>query len=112
MATYLMFATDTPGRNETVIAAGGAAAALAGLILVFLGAVITGMLAYPGGTPKRLLAPYRRATVAILAVFGLSLTSAALSLAWLATGGAGVRSTTPSYGPSFPCWSLSSWSRS
>jgi hypothetical protein len=88
MGAYLVLAT-VPGRNEAVIAVGGAAAALAGLILVFLGAVITGMLAYPGGTPKRLLAPYRRATAAILAVFGLSLTSAALSLAWLATGGGG-----------------------
>jgi hypothetical protein len=89
METYLAIAATAPSRNEAVIAAGGAAAALAGLILVFLGAVITGMLAYPGGTPKRLLAPYRRATAAILAVFALSLTSAALSLAWLATGGGG-----------------------
>jgi len=38
MGTYMVLA-DTPTRNETVIAAGGAAAALAGLILVFLGAV-------------------------------------------------------------------------
>lgn len=80
---------DAPTRNETVIAAGGAAAALAGLILVFLGVVIAGYQAFPGDTPKRLLKPYRKATAAILAVFALSLTSAALSLAWLATGGGG-----------------------
>lgn len=89
MATYLMLATDTPGRNETVIAAGGAAAALAGLILVFLGVVIAGYQAYPGDMPKRLLKPYRKATGAILAVFAMSLADAALSLAWLATGGGG-----------------------
>jgi hypothetical protein len=88
MGTYLILA-DAPGRNETVIAAGGAAAAFAGLILVFLGVVITGYKAYPGDMPKRLLAPYRRATAAILVVFALSLTSTALSLAWLATGGGG-----------------------
>lgn len=84
-----MFATDVPGRNEAVIAAGGAASALAGLILVFLGVVIAGYQAYPGDTPRRLLKPYRKATGAILAVFALSLASAAMSLTWLATGGGG-----------------------
>jgi hypothetical protein len=88
MGTYLVFAA-APTRNETVIAAGGSAAALAGLILVFLGVVIAGYKAFPGDTAKRLLAPYRRATAAILGIFALSLTSAALSLAWLATGGGG-----------------------
>ena len=88
MGTYLVLAT-APDRNETVIAAGGAAAALAGLVLVFLGVVIAGYKAYPGDMPKRLLAPYRRATAAILVVFALSLASTALSVAWLATGGGG-----------------------
>jgi hypothetical protein len=78
-----------PTRNEAVIAAAGASAALAGLILVFLGVVIAGYQAYPGGTPKRLLKPYRRIAVAILAVFALSLACAGLSLAWLVTGGGG-----------------------
>jgi hypothetical protein len=89
MDAYLAIATDGPVRKDAVIAAGGGAAALAGLILVFLGVVLSGYKAYPGDTPKRLLRPYRRATAAILAVFALSLASTALSIAWLTTGGGG-----------------------
>lgn len=85
----LVIAVGAPTRNETVITAAGASAALAGLILVFLGVVIAGYQTYPGGTPKRLLKPYRKATAAILVVFALSLFCAGLSLAWLATGGGG-----------------------
>jgi hypothetical protein len=88
MGTYVVFAT-APTRNEAVIAAGGAAAALAGLILVFLGLVVAGYAAYPPGTAKRLLTPYRKATGAILGVFALGLATTAMSLAWLATGGGG-----------------------
>jgi hypothetical protein len=77
----------SPTRSDTIVAAAGASAALAGLILVFLGVVIAGYQAYPGGTPKRLLKPYRKATAAILAVFALNLACAGLSLIWLMTGG-------------------------
>jgi hypothetical protein len=72
-----------------LIATGGGAAALAGLILVFLGVVIVSYQAYPGGTPQRLLTPYRRAMAAILGIFALSLVCAALSVAWVTTGGGG-----------------------
>jgi hypothetical protein len=89
MVGLLVVAADMPVRKDVVIAAGGAAAALAGLILVFLGVVIAGYLSYPGATPRRLLTPYRRATAAILSVFALSLASAALSVVWLTGSGGG-----------------------
>jgi hypothetical protein len=78
---------DAPVRKDLVIATAGGAAALAGLILVFLGVVIVSYQAYPGGTPSRLLKPYRLAMGAILAAFALSLLCAGLGVAWLATGG-------------------------
>jgi hypothetical protein len=89
MAGLLVVAADTPVRKDVVIAACGASAALAGLILVFLGVVIAGYQGYPGDTASRLLTPYRLATGAILAVFALSLASAGLSLAWLTGRGGG-----------------------
>ncbi|HEV7943266.1 MAG TPA: hypothetical protein VGP17_10755 [Solirubrobacteraceae bacterium] len=78
-----------PSRNEVVLAAIGASAALGGLILVFLGVVIAGYQAYPPGTAKRLLSPYRKAGGAILGVFALSLLCSGLGVGWLATGGGG-----------------------
>lgn len=77
-------------RNEVVIAIAGAAAALGGLILVFLGVVITGLSAYEGGTDSEVLKPYRWAAGGIVAAFALSVACTALAVAWLATGsGAG-----------------------
>lgn len=78
---------DAPTRNEVVIAVGGAAAALGGLVLVFLGVVVSGFAAYNGDTSDTVLNPYRCAAAAILSVFALSLVSTALAVTWLATGG-------------------------
>jgi hypothetical protein len=88
-APWIAMATDAPVRKDVVVGSLGAAAALGGLILVFLGVVIAGYQSYSGGTPARLLTPYRRATAAILGVFALSLSSAALSLLWLTSKGGG-----------------------
>jgi hypothetical protein len=78
---------DIPARKDAVIAVAGAAAALGGLVLVFLGVVIAGRAAYGGDTSAAILKPYRRAAAALLGVFALSLASVTLSVAWLATEG-------------------------
>jgi hypothetical protein len=86
MGTYFVLAA-APTRNEAVIAVGGAAAALGGLILVFLGVVVTSYQGYGREVDKAVLKPYKAAALALLGVFALSLLSATLSVAWLTTGG-------------------------
>jgi hypothetical protein len=77
-------------RNEVIITVAGAAAALGGLILVFLGVVVTGLSAYESGTAPEVLKPYRWAAGGIVMAFALSVACTALAIAWLATGsGAG-----------------------
>ena len=58
--------------------------------MVFLGVVVAGYTSYDSDTASAVLNPYRWAAGAILAAFALSLLSAGLAVAWLATGtGAG-----------------------
>jgi hypothetical protein len=72
-------------RNEAVTTVAGASAALGGLVLVFLGVVIAGYAAYDSDTAASVLSPFRWAAAGILATFALSLLSAGLAVAWLAT---------------------------
>jgi hypothetical protein len=65
----------------------GASAGLGGLVLVFLGLVITGYQSVPADAPKAVRNRARRAGPPILFVFALSLASVGLSLAWLAAPG-------------------------
>ena len=83
MGEALVLAT-APEGNDAVIAAGGAPAGLAGLILVFLGESWGMPLST---TRRRLLTPYRKSTGAILGVFAVDLSTTAMSVAWLTTGG-------------------------
>lgn len=62
----------------------GASAGVAGLVLVFVGLLISTIGTYPGGTAKATLRPYRVGAWAATGVFGASLASVALSLTWLA----------------------------
>jgi hypothetical protein len=62
----------------------GASAGVAGLVLVFVGLLITTIGTYPGGTSKATLHPYRVGAWAATGVFGASLATVALSLSWLA----------------------------
>jgi hypothetical protein len=89
MAALTLSVTDTPVPKDVAIAIAGAAAALGGLILVFLGVVVTSYQTYAGDTDADVLTPFRRAAAAILFVFALGLASATLSVAWLAIGGTG-----------------------
>ena len=73
-----------PHPEELMISVFGASAGVAGLVLVFLGLLITTIGTYPGGTAKAALRPYRVGAWAATGAFGASLASVGLSLAWLA----------------------------
>jgi len=73
--------------KDVVLGALGAAAALAGLVLVFLGIIIATYQSYAGNAPAGVVRPYRIAGVALFGTFGLSLVTVVLCMAWLASGG-------------------------
>ena len=73
--------------RDVVLAILGAAAALAGLVLVFLGIIIAAYQSYPGGAPAPAVRPYRIAGGALFGAFGLSLVTLTTCLIWLALGG-------------------------
>jgi hypothetical protein len=73
-----------PQPKDVMISVFGASAGVAGLVLVFVGLLITTIGTYPGGTSKAALRPYRVGAWAATGVFGASLATVALSLAWLA----------------------------
>jgi hypothetical protein len=56
---------------------------VAGLVLVFLGVVLSTLGGFPGDTPDAVVRPFRRAAYATLGVFALGLIVVALRLAWL-----------------------------
>jgi hypothetical protein len=79
---------DGPSRTDVIIAATGASAALAGLVLVFLGVLVT--------TYQQLLGPdqsdaalkkFKNAAFGSLALFGISLISVVVDVTWLTVGG-------------------------
>ena len=61
----------------------GAAAGLAGLLLVFLGVSISAFQSYGGDVPPVVTAGWRRAGAWILSAFLLGLATVAVALAWL-----------------------------
>jgi hypothetical protein len=77
--------------RELVTAVFGAAAGLSGLLLVFLGIVVSAFQSYSASTPAAAVAPYLRSARAILVAFLLGLTTVAVALAWLLSPGRGLR---------------------
>jgi uncharacterized membrane protein len=73
--------------KDVVLAMLGASAALAGFVLVFLGIVITSFQSYSGGVAEQVVQPFRTVGGALLGMFGLSLFSVLVCLAWLVGGG-------------------------
>lgn len=65
----------------------GASAALAGLVLVFLGVLIAAYQPLVGNTSQRVLSRFRMASIWTLAVFGVSLVSVVLDAIWLIGSG-------------------------
>jgi len=70
-------------HKDLMVAILGAAAGLAGLVLVFLGVVIAARASYAPGTPDRVLKRLRIAAWSVVLVFGLSLAAVALPLSWM-----------------------------
>jgi uncharacterized membrane protein len=73
--------------KDVVLGALGAAAALAGLVLVFLGIIIAAYQSYAGNAPASVVRPYRIAGIALFGTFGLSVLTVAVCMTWLALGG-------------------------
>jgi hypothetical protein len=73
-----------PHPTDLVLAILGASAGAGGLVLVFVGILVSTLAGYPGGTSRATLRPYRAGAWAAVGVFGLSLLTIALSVLWLA----------------------------
>jgi len=76
---------------DVVPAVFGAAAGMAGLLLVFLGASISAFQSYAGDAPAAATLRFRRAGGWILGAFLLGLVDVALSFAWLLSPHRGLR---------------------
>ena len=76
---------------DVVPAVFGAAAGLAGLLLVFLGVSISAFQSFGGDAPRRATARFRRAGGLILGAFLLGLVVVAVSFAWLLSPGRALR---------------------
>ena len=78
---------DAPVRKDVASAIAGASAAAGGLILVFLGMVVSGLQAFGAEVAASIKSRFEGAIWALFLTFALSLVSGALAVAWLATGG-------------------------
>ena len=72
-----------PSDQDVVAAVFAAGAALAGLLLVFLGASIAAFQSYAADVPQAATAGFKRAAILILGAFLLGLVDVAVSFAWL-----------------------------
>jgi hypothetical protein len=80
---------DSVAAKDLVTALAGSSAALAGLVLVFMGVVITTIQGFPGDTPSSVMSGYRRSLYATLATFFMSIAGLCVDVAWLASRGSG-----------------------
>jgi hypothetical protein len=72
-------------HQAVIVTVLGAAAGLAGLVLVFLGIVVTTYQSFPGDTPGKVVSGFRSAAMLTLGTFVLGITCVALATAWLLT---------------------------
>ncbi len=70
-------------HKDVVLALLGASAGLAGLVLVFLGFIISTMASFDPGAGAAVLAPYRRTAGVVAGAFALSIATVAVSTWWL-----------------------------
>jgi hypothetical protein len=84
-----VLAPAAPTAKDVVVALAGAAAAVAGLVLVFMGMVVTSIQGFPGDTPATVMSAYRRSLGATLITFFLSLAGLCVDVSWLAASGGG-----------------------
>ena len=73
--------------KDVVLALLGAAAGLAGFVLVFLGVIIATYQSYAGNAPAQVVRPFRTTGGVLFGAFGFSLTTVMVCLVWLALGG-------------------------
>jgi len=85
-STLPIVLADAPVQKDVVIAALGAAAALGGFVLVFLGIVFSALGGFPGDTPAAVTKSFKNSAKAMLAVFVISLVSVFFSGLWLVLG--------------------------
>src|SRR5712691_5409238 len=83
----MIFADQTPIPKDVVIAAVGVGATVAGLVLVFLGVLVSMYQALPADATDTAKAPYRRYSSFAFGTFLISVSSLALGIAWLAAPG-------------------------
>jgi hypothetical protein len=74
-------------REDVVLAATGASAAIAGLVLVFLGVLVTSYQQLLGTASQKSLDRFKRASWLTLGVFIISLIALTLSTSWLVADG-------------------------
>jgi hypothetical protein len=77
----------TVSRSVVVVAITGAAGALSGFVLVFLGILVSSYQSLLGHVNREKVEAFRRASRASLGVFLLGLTTVALSTSWLVASG-------------------------
>jgi hypothetical protein len=73
--------------KDVVLGVLGAAAALGGLDLVFLGIIIAAYQSFAGGVPAAVVTPYRIGGSALFGTFALSLVTVTTCVVWLVLGG-------------------------
>jgi hypothetical protein len=83
----LLLQADVPSHKDVVIAIIGATAALAGLVLVFVGVLVTAFQTLLGHAPEATLNRFKRASWLGVIVFCEALSGVAASAAWLIAGG-------------------------
>jgi hypothetical protein len=74
-------------HKDVIIAMLGASAGLAGLILVFVGLLVSGYQSYPADTPKKVKDSARDAIWPALGVFAFGIVSTFIGALWLAVPG-------------------------
>ena len=82
-AAIAMVGDAVTEHKDVMMAAVGASAGIAGLTLVFLGLVVTGVRAFQPGTSRSILARYRRPAITVMVAFATSLLSTVLAASWL-----------------------------
>lgn len=70
-------------HKDVVLALLGASAGLAGLVLVFLGFLISALGGFAPGTDPIVLLPYRRTALVAASAFGISIITVAATTWWL-----------------------------
>jgi hypothetical protein len=82
-----------PSDRDVITAVFGASSGLAGLLLVFLGIVVSTFQSYSAAVPAAATAPYRRAGRVIVAGFLVGLAATTVSLIWLLSPSGGLYDT-------------------